>query len=133
MKFGGDNFDEGNKWRLHCKRYLEDVECDYDIIACNPNDYFNFTDYPPKYESQREVMNLDLYKLRHSDLVIVNFNDKRSLGTMAEIAIAHDRGIPVIGINVSGHELHPWQVEMCERIFTNINEMLYYVEEFYLK
>ena len=65
--------------------------------------------------------------------MIANFNDKWSLGTMSEIAIAYDRGIPVIGLNESGQELHGWQGCMCERIFNDIDEMLDYVQDFYLR
>lgn len=132
QKFGKDNFEEGNKWRKYCKNALETYECDYKVKVCNPNDLFNFKD-EPQYETEREVMNLDLHKLRQSDLVIVNFNDKWSLGTMSEIAIAYDRGIPVIGLNEIEQELHSWQVCMCERIFNNIDEMLDYIEDFYLR
>ena len=131
-KFGKENFDEGNRWRRYCKNVLETCECNYRVTAINPNDYFNFFD-KPKYKTQDEVMRLDLHKLRNSDLVIANFNDKYSLGSMAEIAIAYDRRIPIIGLNESGEDLHPWQTVMCERIFENIDEMLDYVEDFYLR
>lgn len=132
-KFGKDNFEEGNKWRIYCKNVIERCESNYNGIVINPNDYFNFRDDPPLYKSDREVMNLDLNKLRYCDLVIINFNDMYSLGSMAEIAIAYDRRIPIIGLNESSEELHPWQTAMCERIFTNIDEMLDYVEDFYLR
>lgn len=113
QKFGKDNFEEGNKWRKYCKNALETSECDYKVKVCNPNDLFNFKD-EPQYKTEREVMNLDIHKLRQSDLVIVNFNDKWSLGTMSEIAIAYDRRIPVIGLDIDNQELHPWEVCMCE-------------------
>ena len=132
QKFGKDNFEEGNKWRKYCKNALETYECDYKVKVCNPNDLFNFKD-EPQYETEREVMNLDLHKLRNSDLVIVNFNDKWSLGTMSEIAIAYDRGIPIIGLDVDKQKLHSWQVCMCERIFDDVDEMLDYIEDFYLR
>jgi nucleoside 2-deoxyribosyltransferase len=132
-KFGKENFDQGNAWRKYCKQALENYECNYKVRVVNPNDYFNFVDEPPQYKTQSEVMNLDLYKLRHSDLVIVNFNDMYSLGSMAELAIAHERRIPVVGLDVHKQELHPWQIEMTERIFDNIDEMLDYIEDFYLR
>lgn len=132
-KFGKENFDQGNDWRKYCKQALENYECNYKVRVVNPNDYFNFVDEPPQYKTQSEVMNLDLYKLRHSDLVIINFNDMYSLGSMAELAIAHERRIPVVGLDVHKQELHPWQIEMTERIFDDINEMLDYIEDFYLR
>ena len=131
-KFGKENFDECNKWRRYCKHKLETCMCSYRVEAINPNDYFNFVD-EPQYETQNEVMRFDLYKLRNSNLVLANFNDMYSLGSMSEMAIAYDRGIPVIGLNETNQELHPWQVCMCERIFKNIDCMLDYIEDFYLR
>ena len=132
-KFGKEHFDECNKWRKYCKQALENCECDYKVKVVNPNDFFNFVDEPPLYKSQSEVMRFDLHKLRNSDLVVINFNDMYSLGSMSEVAIAYDRGIPVIGLDENNQNLHPWQVCMCERIFNNIDEMLDYIEDFYLR
>ena len=73
-----------------------------------------------------------MHNLRKSDLVIVNYNDKESLGTTSEVAIAYDRGIPIIALNESG-ELHPWMKCMPERIFNDIDKMLDYIEDFYLR
>ena len=99
----------------------------------NPNDYYNFVDEPPKYNSEREVMEYDLYKLRNSDLVIMNYNDMYSLGSMGELSIAYEMKIPVIGLDIDKQKLHPWQVEMTNKMFYDIDEMLKYVKEFYLK
>lgn len=132
-KFGKENFDKGNIWRKYCKQVLETCECNCRVRVINPNNYFNFVDEPPQYKSQTEVMNFDLHKLRNSDLVIASFNDTYSLGSMAEIAIAYERRIPVIGLDIDNQELHPWQICMCERIFDNIDKMLDYIEDFYLR
>ena len=131
-KFGKENFDEGNKWRVLCKREFEDYDSQYYVYVDNPNDYFNFVEEPRRYQSQREIMEFDLNKVRNADLIIINFNDMYSLGSMAELAIAYERRIPVIGLDVDNKELHPWQIEMCNRIFNNIGELVDYVEDFYL-
>ena len=130
-KFGKDNFDEGNRWRLFFKKRLESCE-NMNVKAINPNDYFSFIQEPPKFTSQREIMEYDLNRVRNADLIVVNFNDMWSLGTMAEIAIAYERKIPIIGLNETNQTLHPWEVEMCNRIFTETHELLDYVEYFYL-
>ena len=132
-KFGKNNFEEGNKWRTYCKKALETCECNYNVSAINPNSYFNFLDEPNRYETEREVMEFDLHKLRTSNLVIINFNDMYSLGSMAELAIAYERKIPIVGLDINKQDLHPWEVEMCNRIFGDIDEMLDYVEDFYLR
>ena len=62
--------------------------------------------------TQHEGMEFDLNRVRSSDLIIVNFNDVYSLGTMAEIATAYERRIPIIGLNENNQDLHPWQTEM---------------------
>ena len=131
-KFGKDNFEKSNTWRIYCKNTLENCECEYSVKAINPNDYFNFKQEVPQYKSQREIMELDLHKLRCSDMVIVNFNDMYSLGSMSELAIAYDRRIPIIGLDANKQELHQWQIEMCNRIFDDMDEMLDYVEDYYL-
>lgn len=133
MKFGSDNFDEGNKWREYCRKVLESCECDYKIKVFNPNMYFSFKSDAPEYSSETEVMRFDIYNLRKADLVIVNYNDKKSLGTTSEVAIAYDRNIPIIALNEDRGELHPWLRCMPERIFDNIDEMLDYIEDFYLR
>ena len=77
-------------------------------------------------------MEFDLNKVRNADLIIVNFNDMYSLGTMSEIAIAYEKRIPIIGFDLDNQTLHPWQIEMTNRIFNNINEMLEYIQHYYL-
>ena len=132
-KFGKDRFFESNNWRKYCKNTLENYDTNrYKVHVINPNDYFNFADETPRYASQKEVMELDLNRVRRSDLVIINFNDMYSLGSMSELAIAYDRRIPVIGVDTSEQNLHQWQIEMCQRIFNSLDLMLDYVEDYYL-
>ena len=132
-KFGKDKFFESDNWRKYCKITLENYDTDrYKVHVINPNDYFNFADETPRYASQREVIEFDLNKVRHSDLVIINFNDMYSLGSMGELAIAYDRRIPVIGVDTNEQNLHPWQIEMCQRVFNSLDLLLDYVEDYYL-
>ena len=77
-------------------------------------------------------MQFDLHKVRTSNLIIMNFNNMHSLGSMAELAIAYDRGIPVIGLNETEQQLHPWQYCMCSKIFNNMEDMLDYIKIYYL-
>ena len=135
-KFGKDEFDKGNAWRVYCEKELRDFAKNWrtncTVKVHNPNDYYNFLQNPPLYDNQREVMEFDLNLVRHSDLIIINFNDVYSLGSMAELAIAYERRIPLIGLDIDRQVLHPWQYKMANRIFFDIDEMLDYVEGFYL-
>ena len=128
---GSLSYEEQSKWR---KQTMDAITFNYDCkkkpVFFNPVDYFNFEEV--RYKSQREVMKFELNALRHSDLVIVNFNDPSSLGTCAEISIAYDMKIPIVGINKDGKELHPWLECFCDRMCDSIKEAVEYVVDFYL-
>ena len=125
------SMEEQNTWRNEVKRELENYDCDYKVKCINPVEYYNTYD-STTYDSDLEVMNFDLHKVKKSDLIILNYNNIQSLGTMAELAIAYDRGIPVIGLNESEQQLHPWQYCMTSKVFNNIEDMLEYIKNYYL-
>jgi nucleoside 2-deoxyribosyltransferase len=129
---GSLDLEEQSKWRKQVINAIlfGDYHWEKKPIFFNPVDYYNFTDV--KYKSDREVVEFDLNALRHSDLVIVNFNDPKSLGTCAELAIAYEMRIPIIGINKGNVELHPWLVEFTTRMCDDIREAVSHVVEFYL-
>lgn len=131
----GLTYDEYSKWRKSVAEKLRRMNkffsynVDLDII--DPSAYYNFEE--KRHETEREAMNFDLRHVKSSDLVIVNFNKPASQGTTAELSLAYDRDIPIIGVNETGFELHPWDEAFCDRIFDNMDKMIEYVEEFYLK
>ena len=127
----GLNMADQNDWRVDVKNHLENYECDYKVKCINPVDYYNTFD-STTYDSDLEVMQFDLHKVKHSDLIILNFNNMQSLGTMAELAIAWDRGIPVVGLNENEQQLHPWQYAMTSKIFNNREDILQYIKNYYL-
>lgn len=129
---GALSFEEQSKWRKQVIDAIKfNYECEKKPVFFNPVDYYNFTEV--RYRSEREVMEFDLNALRNSDLVIVNFNDPKSLGTCAELAIAKELHIPVIGINKNNEqELHPWLVEFTTRMCYSIKEAVEHTVEFYL-
>ena len=131
VAMGSLSFEEQSKWR---QQIIDAITYNYDCekkpVFFNPVNYYNFEEV--RYKSQREVMNFDLNGLRHSDLVVVNFNDPSSLGTCAELAIAYDMKIPIIGINKDGNVLHPWLECFCDRMCQSIKEAVEYIVQFYL-
>lgn len=120
------DFHDSNAWRQQIQNDFQ-----YDSVqVINPNDFFNFQH--KDYESEREVRNFDLNMLRNSNLVIVNFNKPDSIGTAQELAIAHELHIPVLGLNDNRSEIHPWLKECCDRIFDSMNELIEYVNFYYV-
>ena len=127
--FGKERFNEGNDWRVHIKRELESADSVYKVICDNPNDYYNFLQ--KEHDSELEIQKFDLDKIRHANLIIVNFNAP-STGTSKELAVANEHNIPVIGLNEKGTVLHQWDINDCRRIFSNVNELLDYTIKYYL-
>lgn len=128
----GISFEESNVWRKEITTILNAYrnEVKYDVNIINPNDYYNFKEVT--YDTQREVMEFDLHKVRNANMIVVDFRNPKSLGTMAEIAIAYEHRIPVIGLNESGIELHPWQIEMSNKIFADKDKLVNYIIDYYL-
>lgn len=126
----GLTFEEQTKWRISLKSKFP---LNRGVKIVDPTTYYNFEH--PSHASIREPMEFDLWKVKHSDLVIVNYTYKPvSLGTMAEITTAYNFDIPIIGLAEQGTDsLHDWQKSMPIRIFTNMNEMIDHVTEFYLR
>lgn len=129
---GNLSFEEQSKWRQQITNEILYGDHHYEkkVSFFNPVNYFNFEEV--QHKSEREVVEFDLNGLRNSDLVVVNFNDPSSLGTCAELAIAYEMKIPVVGINKDGKELHPWLECFCNRMCTSLREAAEYVVEFYL-
>ena len=129
---GNLSFEEQSKWRKQVINAIlyGDYHCEKKPVFFNPVNYYNLTDI--RYKTEREVMEFDLNALRNSDLVVVNFNDPKSIGTAAELAIANELRIPVIGIRKNGQELHPWLVEFTTRMCGDIREAVGHVVDFYL-
>lgn len=134
------SFEEQNEWReiFMTKVRLKveaqiDCACDVSIPSVrfiNPVQYYNFKN--PVHGTEKEIMNFDTRLVRNSDLIVVNANDPHSVGTSMEIAIAHEHNIPVLILAENDEELHPWWVEMADKIFDNINDMYDYILRFYL-
>lgn len=89
---------------------------------------------------EREAMNYDLYMVKHSNIIIVNFNSLSSIGTAQEIMLAYTLNKPIIGMIEEDKydQLHPWYKEECFKIFKYkpdklediINEIIEYIWRF---
>ena len=118
--------DESNLWR----RYIED-ELKYEAEIFNPVWYYNYEN-PYDFDNDKEVMDFDLYNLRSSDLVIVNFNVPESIGTAQELALAYEWHKPILGLNEKSLDIHPWLKVNCVKMFIDKDELIQYVKCYYL-
>lgn len=128
---GNLSYEEQSKWRKQVQDAINfNYDCTKKPIFFNPVNYYNFEDV--RYRSEREVMEFDLYNLRNSNLVMVNFNDVKSIGTAMELMLAKERNIPIIGFGVNGQTIHPWLLECCTRVCETLREVVEHIVEFYL-
>lgn len=120
-------YNEQMEWR----RYIEYSLSDYGNVKCfSPPEYYSF-EYK-SHKNEREVFEYDLNLVRKSDLIIVNFNDAKSIGTAMELAVAREHRIPIIGLNEDNVEIHPWLVESCTRMCSTMDELIEHVTGYYL-
>ena len=123
---------EAYEWRKSCEEYFANyLTCN--VLCFNPIDYYNYSmDMEKEKITEGEIRRFELYSLKKSDLVLVNFNAPRSIGTAQELAVAKENGIPVIGVN-EANEIHPWLLECVDKMFDNMSDALFYIENYYLQ
>lgn len=130
-KFGVTEFDKSNDWRKSLQEkiaYMTDGE----ILVFNPNQHFSMVTDPSEF-TDREAMNIDIYKLRQSELMIYRNNDPYSRGSMIEFGVAWERNIPIIIFDPDNNELHPWMKSMSQKICKEETELLWYLEDHYMR
>lgn len=128
----GLSLEEQNSWRVELKSNFEELTSNVSVI--NPLDHFSFfsEDYKNDKIDEKEILRLDLDKVRKSDLIIVNFNEPKSIGTACELCLANEHRIPIIGLNENNNEIHPWLEYFSWKIFADKNDLYQYVCEHFL-
>lgn len=132
----GLSLEEQFKWRNQVINAIRYGDYDYakNPIFFSPPVYYN--EHTNVHKSEREVMEYDLYNLRKSDVVVVNFDtmeSSRSIGTAMELALAKEYHKPVVALNKIGEEeLHPWIRECVTRQCESMVELVRYLVEYYL-
>lgn len=121
--------EERTNWRQWIKKDLEadrTVRCD----VFDPTEHF---DYDKPYVTEKQVMNYDLWHLRNSDIVIVNFNDPTSIGTATEIATAFELRKPIIGLHEDkSKKIYSWHKVMVDYIADDLEDLAWYIKTQYL-
>lgn len=135
--------EDSKKWRrLFKQSKYKNISSAYyadQYIFINPTTLYKPSEpYDPIVE--KEAMEYDLYWVKHSDLIIVNFNSLSSIGTAQELMLAHTLNKPIIGMIPEDkyEQLHPWYKEECMKIFKYksdklediINEIIEYIWRF---
>lgn len=135
--------EDSKKWRRLFKqakhKNISSAYCADQYIFINPTTLYKPSEpYDPIVE--KEAMEYDLYWVKHSDLIVVNFNSLSSIGTAQEIMLAYTLNKPIIGMIEEDKydQLHPWYKQECIKIFKYksdklediINEIIEYIWRF---
>ena len=135
--------EDSKKWRRLFKQVkYKNISSAYyadQYIFINPTTLYKPSEpYDPIVE--KEAMEYDLYWVKHSDLIVVNFNSLSSIGTAQEIMLAYTLNKPIIGMIEEDkyNQLHPWYKQECIKIFKYksdklediINEIIEYIWRF---
>lgn len=135
-KMSGLSFDEMNNWRQKLKIQLQLAAeiSGYQIQVINPVDFYNFEE--KRYQSEDEIEDYDLAHVVSSDLIVVNLEGLSSSdGTKIELHDAkyHNR-IPVIAVGNRKlyEELHPWIKRNITRVEENMEDVVRYIQKFYM-
>lgn len=136
-KMGSLSLEEMSEWRKELKEKLNKAaihsDCRADVV--NPVDYYNY--YNNKHQSEEEVEAFDLAHVISSDIVVVNLNGlATSDGTKIELHDAnyHNR-IPVIAFGKKElyENLHPWIKRNITRVEKDIDNVVSYIRDFYMR
>ena len=123
--------DEMCRWRRTLKQMIINAT-NHSVSVFDPTEHFSFDDLENNIITNKETMDIDIWNLRNSDLIVMNFNNPQSIGTAIELGIAHEKGFPILGLNAANYSLHPWQKEMCVKIFTDLEDLFLYIVKHYL-
>jgi len=126
-KCTGLSIKEMTQWRNEFDFKLSNRTDKFHIVS--PTDFYSFEE--KKHKTEREIMEYDLFIVKHSTLIVVNLDYPNSLGTAIELYEANKHcGIPVIGFGTVVN--HPW-IEECVNVkFDTMDEVIDYVMEFYV-
>ena len=135
--------EDSKKWRrLFKQSKYKNISSAYyadQYIFINPTTLYKPSE-PHDPILEKEAMEYDLYWVKHSDLIVVNFNSLSSIGTAQEIMLAYTLNKPIIGMIEEDkyNQLHPWYKQECIKIFKYksdklediINEIIEYIWRF---
>lgn len=116
--------DGGREWRSFVQKNYDE---DFNII--NPLDYF---DYGQNWhQSDRQVKEYFMSRIKKSDVVLVNLNNSNlSCGTCQEVQYAVDHEIPVIGFGTEN--VYAWLGNVdCQAVFDDVGDAMDYLIEYY--
>lgn len=135
-KMSGLSWEAMNHWRQQLKtQLLAAAEISgYQLQVINPVEFYNFEE--KRHQSEKEIQDYDLAHVTSSDLILVNLEGLNSSdGTKLELHDAnYHNKIPVIafGNHKLYEALHPWIKRDITRTEETMQDVIHYIQDFYL-
>lgn len=124
---------EAMEWRNDLAKYLEMLSDDISVFK--PPEFYNYDDL--KHQSEAEIKEFELAKLRESDVLVVEFDGiESSVGSCMELGYANamndfgDKHIFIIAYNNTGKNVHPWVMDSCIRVEDSLEDIAYYIANY---
>jgi len=126
-QMSGLSLKEMSEWRKEATTLLEE---NFKVIS--PINFYNFEIDPSNY-TDKEVKEFDLLAVKKSDIVLINFDYPKSIGSAIEIHMAHDVwGIPVIAFGGKNVYIHPWMKVSVTKWCDTLEDAVNHILSFYL-
>ena len=137
-KMAGLNSKEMSKWRYDAEKILNDrFNCTGSralFYIFNPVRYYNYENH--EHQSEKEIKNFEIKHVITSDIIIVNLDGlNTSDGSKYEIIMASQNNIPIIafGDKELYDELHPWIRDDITRVEDDMDSVVTYISNFYMR
>ena len=127
----GIPYDEYNGWRKKFIQTLMPNSCTYQTIkVINPVVFFDIGE--PEHDT-KEIVRWELRTVKDSNIVVANLDKiNSSVGSVFEIAEAYHNNIPIIGLNETNYQPHPWIDECVDHVEKSMENLVEYLNEYYL-
>ncbi len=133
-QMSGLTLEQMSQWRDEATDLLQE-----NFTVINPVNYYNFEIDPNTY-TNREVKKFDLEAVKRSDIILVNLEYPKSIGTAIEVHMAYDVwDKPVVAYGGKKEDLHPWLQdvhpwiqESLTKWCNTLDEAVDYINTFYL-
>ena len=114
------------------RKCIEDALSDKANVF-NPAYFYNYEN--KLHKTEKEIMDFELHNLRQSDVVVLNVGRiHESVGTIMEVSAAKELRIPIIAFGTENqiNQLHPWLFNSVMRFETDINQLIAYIEKYFI-
>lgn len=120
----GLTYEEYSGWRNRVQAFFRGIG-NQDVEIFNPVTYYSYEE--KCHKTDKEVMRYELNQITKCDVILVNLDKiNESVGSIVEVYEAYKRGKSIIAFGKTDG-VHPWILEMIDRVDDSLLESLDYI------